>query len=85
MKRYFRIFENSEILKGGKGDSKLDSDFDPAEVSMGVKVELEHTSDVNVAHEIVHDHLTEDPKYYTKLKASGLADELNSTKAYEHL
>lgn len=34
----------------------------------GIKVELEHTDDVFTALEIAMDHLTEDPKYYEKLK-----------------
>ena len=41
-----------------------------------MKVELEHTKDSKVAEEIALDHLTEDPHYYSKLKTSGLADEL---------
>lgn len=67
----------SNILVGGKGDTKDISDFDAKEVEMGMKVELEHTKDINVAKEIVADHLSEDPAYYSKLKGSGLADELN--------
>lgn len=66
----------SQILTGGKGDTKDISDFDAKEVEMGMKVELEHTKDINVAKEIVADHLSEDPAYYSKLKGSGLADEL---------
>jgi hypothetical protein len=65
-----------DILPGGKGDKKSDADFDPEQIEMGMKVEMEHTSDPAVAREIVHDHLTEHPKYYSKLKKSGLADEL---------
>jgi hypothetical protein len=38
------------------------------EIKAGVKVEMEHTSDKNVAYEIAKDHIFEDPKYYTKLK-----------------
>ena len=38
------------------------------ELDKGVKVEMEHTEDVNVAKEIAMDHLAEDPNYYTKLK-----------------
>lgn len=34
----------------------------------GVKVELEHTKNEIEASEIAMDHLSEDPKYYTKLK-----------------
>ena len=66
----------SNMLPGGKGDTKDISDFDAREAEMGMKVELEHTKDINVAKEIVADHLSEDPAYYSKLKDSGLADEL---------
>jgi GNAT superfamily N-acetyltransferase len=66
----------SNMLLGGKGDTKDISDFDAKEVEMGMKVELEHTKDINIAKEIVADHLSEDPAYYSKLKGSGLADEL---------
>lgn len=34
----------------------------------GLKVELEHTDDKSIAKEIVLDHLSEDPYYYTELK-----------------
>ena len=57
-----------EALKGGLGDGKKDSDFTPDQVAMGLKVEMEHTKDEAIAKEIVRDHLTEDPKYYSKLK-----------------
>ena len=57
-----------EKLPGGLGDGKKDSDFDPEQVKMGQKVEREHSDDPAKISEIVRDHLTEDPKYYTKLK-----------------
>lgn len=38
------------------------------QLAIGVKVELEHTSDKAVATEIALDHLSELPDYYTKLK-----------------
>ena len=38
------------------------------EYDMGTKVEMEHTTEKDVAMEIARDHLYEDPKYYTKLK-----------------
>jgi len=44
------------------------------EVSKGVKVEMEHTNDENIAHEIAMDHVFEDPKYYTKLSAQKLEE-----------
>lgn len=34
----------------------------------GLKVEMEHTEDIDKAKEIAMDHLAEDPNYYTKLK-----------------
>jgi hypothetical protein len=37
------------------------------EFEMGMKVEMEHTTDKEIAKEIAKDHLFEDPKYYTKL------------------
>lgn len=63
-------------IKGGKGDKAKDKDFSPKEVKMGHVVEGEHTSSKELAAEITRDHLTEDPKYYSKLKDAGLADEL---------
>lgn len=38
------------------------------EFTKGVKVEMEHTNNKNLAKEIAMDHLFEDPKYYSKLK-----------------
>jgi hypothetical protein len=34
----------------------------------GIKVEMEHTTDKNIAREIAIDHIYEDPNYYSKLK-----------------
>jgi hypothetical protein len=42
--------------------------FDPKQLAMGKKVEVEHTDNVKVALEIAKDHLTEDPEYYAKLE-----------------
>jgi hypothetical protein len=39
------------------------------EFEMGMKVEMEHTTDKEIAKEIAKDHLFEDPKYYTKLSS----------------
>lgn len=69
-------YKKSNKLAGGKGDAKDISAFSSKEVEMGLKVEMEHTKDAQVAKEIVADHLSEDPSYYSKLKGSGLADEL---------
>lgn len=62
-------FINEDKLSGGKGDNAPDSNFDTEELKKGIKHELEHTDDREVATEIAKDHLTEDPQYYTKLEA----------------
>jgi hypothetical protein len=38
------------------------------ELEMGIKIEMEHTDDKDVAKEIAMDHLWENPSYYSKLK-----------------
>jgi hypothetical protein len=68
----------SNKLKGGLSDNmslgdiavkhKVDIDILTKDYIKGVKVEMEHTKDKNLAKEIAMDHLAEDPKYYTKLK-----------------
>lgn len=64
MKRKFK----KDIVPGGKSEGKPDSDFDPKQIEMGIKVEMEHTDDKDLAKEIAKDHLTEFPDYYTRLK-----------------
>ena len=56
-------------LKGGKGDKLTADQVNPYELSAGIRVEMEHTLDVKIAKEIALDHLSEDPNYYTHLKA----------------
>ena len=62
------IIKDTEKLKGGKGDNRPDSDFIQKDLEDGIKVEMEHTKDHQVAKEIAKDHLSEDPNYYKKLK-----------------
>jgi hypothetical protein len=58
-----------------KGSVEESEDPDPDELSAGIKVEMEHTDDTHVAETIARDHLAEDPRYYTKLRASGIKGE----------
>lgn len=58
--------ERGEVLQGGKGDGKSPLEFEPDQIIMGMKVESEHTDDPMIAIEIVLDHLSEDPEYYTR-------------------
>jgi hypothetical protein len=57
-----------EKIPGGLGAGKPDSAFNAKALAAGIKVEMEHTTSRKVAKEIAKDHLTEDPKYYEKLK-----------------
>ncbi len=59
---------DEDLLPGGIGDSVKPTDFNVYSILNGLKVEMEHTDDLDIALEIVLDHLTEDKDYYTKLK-----------------
>ncbi len=64
-------------ISGGLSDGKPLSDIArhhgrpigelQSQLAKGVKVEMEHTDDEEVAREIAMDHLWEDPAYYDKL------------------
>lgn len=64
-------------LKGGLGDKKTINDIAKKhnvsieqiehQLSMGVRVEMEHTNNEKIAREIAIDHLMELPDYYSKL------------------
>lgn len=77
-----KISEREEII-GGVGDGSRVEDFDSKEVVKGIKVEFEHTNDFDKAVEIALDHLTEDPKYYSKLEKSDLSHDLEEAKSYK--
>lgn len=44
----------------------------PQELRMGIKVEMEHTDNLDKAKKIALDHLAENPFYYTALKLAGV-------------
>jgi len=69
------MINNLIKLPGGVGDQTPTSQVDPIQLSTGIQIEMEHTNDLDIAKEIAMDHLTEDPKYYSKLVAAGLASE----------
>lgn len=48
---------------------KLPLDQIIKQIIKGVKVESEHTTDLDIAMEIAFDHVYEDPKYYDKLSS----------------
>lgn len=57
-----------EQIPGGLAQGEVPQDFDPEQLAMGVKVEMEHTNDPRKALEIAMDHLMEDDHYYDKLQ-----------------
>ena len=61
-----------QYMNSDKGN--IMENIDPEQLKMGIEVEKEHTSDHALAQKIAMDHLKEDPKYYTKLKAAGLEE-----------
>lgn len=60
--------DSSDQVPGGLADGRPDSNFDPEQLAMGIKVEFEHTNDENLAKEIAKDHLVENAEYYTHLE-----------------
>ena len=56
-----------DMLPGGYAAGKKPSDFNRRQLTAGKQIEMEHTRDARIAQEIAMDHLTEDPRYYSKL------------------
>lgn len=56
-----------ESIPGGRASGMRPRDFDPGQLAVGTRVELEHTGNARLAREIAMDHLAEDPDYYIKL------------------
>lgn len=57
-----------EYVLTGEGSSLPDEDFDPLQLAIGIAVELEHTSNRDVAKAIAKDHLVEHRFYYSFLE-----------------
>jgi hypothetical protein len=68
--------DNLSIREGKKKKSSKKelhpNQINPSELRMGIKVELEHTDELDVAKKIALDHLAENPYYYTALKLAGV-------------
>lgn len=60
-----------EFINAGLSVEKgfTEDDADPKELAMGVKVEMEHTTNPSFSKKIALDHLAEIPDYYTRLVA----------------
>jgi tRNA nucleotidyltransferase (CCA-adding enzyme) len=59
---------SKQLLPGGLGDKLKPEDVDPKELEMGIKVEMEHTDNKELAKEVALDHLSEMKDYYSKLE-----------------
>ena len=57
-------FPLSKLMKADK-----EPQYDPEQLKMGTKHEMEHTDDPKVAAKTAKDHLRKHPKYYTYLEA----------------
>ena len=55
-------------LPGGEADNLPDREFSTPALAEGAKHEHEHTDNDQIAREIAKDHLSEDPRYYEKVK-----------------
>lgn len=69
----------TDMLPGGLADNKKPKDFNTKDLTAGIKIEMEHTNNKNLAREIAMDHLTEDPNYYKKLKEVEKQDRIEVT------
>lgn len=71
-----KIATKDDKVKGGLGDGQSDKNYDSEQLNKGIKIELEHTNDPQIAKEIAKDHLQESKdfkngkggKYYDKLE-----------------
>jgi len=62
--RRSNLAEPSDMKKWWEPDEA----FDPDQLAAGIKVEMEHTADPNIAKAIAKAHLCELPDYYTRLE-----------------
>ena len=64
-----------ELNEAKKKEAKTElhpNKIHPQELRMGIRVELEHTDNLDKAKKIALDHLAENPFYYTALKLAGI-------------
>jgi hypothetical protein len=66
-RNYWRVASGNRIA-GGYAAGRAPSSFPPQQLRLGTRVEMEHTTDADIAREIAMDH----PAYYTKLREAGL-------------
>jgi hypothetical protein len=62
--KFSELLEEIKLKHG----EEPDENFDPRDLKVGIRIEMEHTSDPNVAKQIAKAHLSEFPHYYTSPK-----------------
>jgi len=67
----------SSVLSEGESKGK-EIKHDPKQLEMGIKVEMEHTTNPIISRKIALDHLAEIPDYYTRL------DKMEKEAGVEH-
>jgi hypothetical protein len=69
----FKVMKRWFSKRGSAPSTPVDvSKYDPHQLAICTRVEMEHTSDPLVARKIAVDHLNEKADYYTRLKKAGL-------------
>lgn len=59
---------SKERIPGGRAEGKDPNKYDSKEMNIGIGVEKEHSSNIDIRKEISRDHLEEFSNYYTRLK-----------------
>jgi hypothetical protein len=62
-----------ETIKACVQEVLEEMQFDPIELQMGIKDEMEHTDDPKESEKIAKVHLKKHPNYYSQLKKYGLS------------
>jgi len=65
--RHVYMLLSSILTEGNSKGKDIKHDPDPEQLTMGIKVEMEHTSEPLISQKIALDHLAEIPDYYTRL------------------
>ena len=80
----FNLKCQKDQIPGGISDGNPDSKYDEKQIEKGVKIELEHTDDIDLAREIAKDHLEEFPDYYDNLEEmeTKMKKDKKQTKAF---
>jgi hypothetical protein len=73
-----------DFMKDGESGGKEPKNIPDGAIQKGTDVEMEHTSDKNIARKIALDHLAEFPDYYDRLeKMENEARQQKKSAAYE--